>query len=248
MIAMILAAGLGTRLRPLTLTRPKALVEVGGKPLLWHVIDKVARAGARRIVINVHHKASQITDYLAANGNFGLDIRVSDETSSLLDTGGAVRHARELLGSEGDEPILLHNVDIVSNADLKQLYAEGMRSDATLLVSRRETSRYLLFDEEGMRLAGWTNIKTGEVKSPYADIDPSRCVRRAFSGIHVMSPRLFPLMESWPEKFSIIDFYLAACKERDIRGYEQEGLCIVDAGKAENLEQAGDLIIRYNNK
>lgn len=154
---MIFAAGLGTRLKPLTDTMPKALVRVGGQPLLWHVIMKLKAAGYERMVINVHHFADQIIDYLESNGNFGVDIRISDERDGLLETGGGIKKALPLFDPES--PILIHNVDILSNLDFNTL-----PTDAPLLVvSPRQTKRYLLFDET-LRLQGWTNIETGEVK------------------------------------------------------------------------------------
>ena len=146
MQAMIFAAGLGTRLKPLTDTKPKALVEVGGKPLLWHVIHRLRQAGFGRIVINVHHFASQIVDYVHAHDDFGLDIRISNEQETLLDTGGGIRHAAPLF--DADSPVLIHNVDILSSVDLKQLYEAAGDADAALLVSERTTKRYLLFDAD----------------------------------------------------------------------------------------------------
>ena len=137
---MIFAAGLGTRLKPLTDTMPKALVTVGGMPLIWHVIMKLKAAGYERIVVNVHHFAQQIVDYLAANGNFGLDIRISDETGGLLETGGGIRKALPLF--DQSSPILIHNVDILSNLDLTVLPED----ESLLVVSERKTKRYLQFD------------------------------------------------------------------------------------------------------
>ncbi|MBR6195639.1 MAG: NTP transferase domain-containing protein, partial [Prevotella sp.] len=163
--AMILAAGLGTRLKPLTDSMPKALVRVGGQPLLWHVVMKLRAAGYERVVVNVHHFAQQIVDYLAANDNFGIDIRISDETEQLLETGGALKKAQALF--DPDEPVLIHNVDILDNVDFDWLRRRHLDDeDAVLLVSRRTTQRYLMFDN-AMRLMGWKNTATGEVKSPY---------------------------------------------------------------------------------
>lgn len=235
MQAMVFAAGLGTRLRPLTDTMPKAMVSVGGQPLIRRVLARLAEAGAGRVVVNVHHFASQITDYLAANANFGMDIRISDETDLLLDTGGGLRKAAPLFSP--DAPILIHNVDIMSNVNLGWLYENSCSVDATLLVSERQTSRYLLFADD-MRLVGWTNVATGEVRSPYPNLDPQRCRRYAFSGIHVFSPRLFPLMQGFPEKFGIIDFYLRACAEVNIRGCLKPGLRLLDVGKLASLAEA----------
>lgn len=231
---MIFAAGLGTRLKPLTDTLPKALVEAQGEPLLRRAIRKLEQEGFDSIVVNVHHFADKIKTYLEANHNFGLNIHVSDETAQLLDTGGAIRHARGLL--RGDEPVLIHNVDILSNARLASFYRASIGFDALLLVSQRQTKRYLLFNEE-MRLVGWTNIETGEVRSPYADLQADKCRRLAFAGIHCLSPRLVEAMESWPEKFGIIDFYLSVCSQFNIQGYVQPDLQLIDIGKIDLLER-----------
>jgi len=227
---MIFAAGLGTRLKPLTDTMPKALVRVGGQPLLWHVIMKLKAAGYERLVVNVHHFAQQIIDYLAENCNFGLDIRISDETDQLLETGGGIKKALPLF--DPAEPILIHNVDILSNLDLSAL-----PTDAPLLVvSQRKTKRYLQFDDE-MRLVGWKNIETGEVKGREG-------CSLAFSGIHMFHPSLAPLLNEWPDRFPIMDFYLKACADHLIRGYEAADLRLLDVGKLDSLEQAEQLFFR----
>ena len=233
---MIFAAGLGTRLKPLTDTMPKALVEVGGHPLLWHVVTRLKAAGFTRIVVNVHHFADQIIDYIEAQQHFGIDIRISDERQLLLDTGGGIKHARPLLDTAS--PILIHNVDILSNVDLRSFYAHA-QGDATLLVSQRDTHRYLLFSpDDDHRLMGWTNIATGEVRSPYESLSPEACDRYAFSGIHVFSPRLFSQMDSLPQRFGIMDFYLGQCAQRSIHGYVQTGLRLMDVGKMDTIAQA----------
>ena len=234
MKALIFAAGLGTRLKPLTDTMPKALVPVGGKPLLEHVASKLIAAGYDSLVINVHHFAQQIRDYAAARNNWGVEVRFSDETDLLRETGGGIRHAAPLLA--GDEPFLVHNVDILSNLDLAWFRAQHRNGDlATILVSQRETQRYFLFDDEG-RLVGWTNIATGEVRSPYPGIDPDQCTRLAFSGIHLISPDIFPLMQEWPEKFGIVDFYLSVCRTHTIRAAVMPGLEMHDVGKLSQLD------------
>ena len=232
--AMIFAAGLGTRLRPLTDTMPKALVRVGGQPLLWHVIQKLKSAGYERIVVNVHHFAQQIVDYLADNENFGLDIRISDETSQLLETGGGIKKARHLF--DPSSPVLIHNVDILSNFDFTAVtWGLSDGSEAFLLVSQRQTKRYLQFDEE-MRLIGWKNIETGEVKGR-----EGRSL--AFSGIHMISPSLFPLMDAWPDRFPIMDFYLSICADHRLMGYEAHDLRLLDVGKLDSLDQAEEFLI-----
>ena len=230
--AMIFAAGLGTRLKPLTDTMPKALVRVGGQPLIWHVIQKLKGAGYERIVVNVHHFANQIVAYLEENHNFGLDIRISDETSALLETGGGIKKALPLF--DANEPILIHNVDILSNLDL-----EALPMDAPLLVvSQRQTKRYLMFDDE-MRLHGWTNIETGQVKGVNSEeVNSEKFRKLAFSGIHVFHPSLVPLLDEWPDKFPIMDFYLKACGTHLIRGYEAKDLRLMDVGKLDTLDQA----------
>lgn len=235
MQAMIFAAGLGTRLKPLTDTMPKALVRVGGKPLIERVVEQLKASGADRIVVNVHHFASQVLDYLQANGNFGADVRISDESEMLLDTGGGLKKAAPLF--DADRPIMIHNVDILSNVDLAWLYGQHEGNGATLLVSRRKTKRYLLFNDD-MALVGWTNIETGEVKSPYPDIDVNACRMFAFSGIHVFSPRLFPLMAGFPDKFGIVDFYLKVCGKVQIKACLKPDLRLLDVGKIDTLAEA----------
>ena len=248
---MIFAAGLGTRLKPLTDTMPKALVRVGGEPLIKRVIMNLAAAGVERIVVNVHHFAEQIIDYLKDNDNFGLDIRISDETAGLLETGGGIKKAAPLFDSTA--PILIHNVDILSNVNLSEFYQMASRSeelrvkseeadcDAVLLVSWRKTKRYLLFNDD-MRLVGWTNIETGEVRSPYPELNPKECRMYAFAGIHALSPRLLKMMDEFPDRFGIIDFYLKACATHNIKGYVKDDLKLMDIGKLDTLAQAEEFL------
>lgn len=240
MKAMIFAAGLGTRLKPLTDTLPKALVPVCGQPLLYHVIKRLRDAGADEIVVNVHHFADKIENYLAEN-DFGIKISVSDERNLLLETGGAIRHAAPLLASEsGDGYFLVHNVDIVSDMDLGALM-HSVRNDAlaVLPVSERETRRYFLFDDD-MRLVGWTDTSTGEIRSPYRDIDADACRKYAFTGIHLISEKIFSAFGRYGfgERFPIVDFYLRACADYPVYGRVQKDLTLVDVGKAETLSEA----------
>ena len=251
MQAMIFAAGLGTRLKPLTDRIPKALVSVGGEPLLKRVIFQLKDAGFTRIVVNVHHFSNQIVGYLQNHDNFGMDIRVSDESDKLLETGGGIKKAWPLF--DQTEPILIHNVDILSNVDLKKFYQmetkdllpsseeSNLSQDAPLaarlLVSERKTKRYLLFDDT-MRLVGWTNIETGEVKSPYPHLNPKDYQMYAFSGIHMVAPSLFPLLEDEPDKFPIMDFYLRHCDKVHIEGYVKNDLKLMDVGKQDTLKEA----------
>ena len=241
---MIFAAGVGSRLRPLTDHTPKALIPVGGKPMLEHVILKLKAAGFDRLVINIHHLGGQIADFLRANDNFGLQIHLSDESDYLLDTGGGIKKATTWL--RGEEPFLVHNVDILSDVDLRALYEVHRRSDplATLLVSRRDTSRYLLFNKED-KLCGWRNRQTGEVKSYYPYFDPDQYQELAFSGIHVMSPHVFALMDEWPEVFPIMDFYLAQAATQRIEGYVPPAFHMLDVGKLDTLHEAETFVAAY---
>ncbi len=221
MKAMVFAAGLGTRLRPLTDDRPKALVEVDGVPVLQRVIMNLIRFGFDDVVINVHHFADKIERFLERNDNFGIDITVSDERQLLLDTGGGIAAASESLA--GDEPFLVHNVDILTDLDLGKLYRSHCESgaDATLLTSDRATSRYLLFDREN-RMKGWTNVSTGEVLPSGLDVEG--LVKRAFGGIHVISPSMLkPLCAYAPQRpFSIVPFYVSVCRDMFIKSYEPD--------------------------
>ena len=260
MNALILAAGFGTRLRPLTDTMPKALVPIAGRPMLEHQILKLKAEGFDHIVVNVHHFGQQIIDFIGKNHSFGIRIDISDEREQLLDTGGAVRQAcRFFRGS--CEPILVHNVDVFSNAPLGKLYAAytaDCGQDAALVVSKRETSRYLAFNERG-RLVGWKNVKTGEVKAPFPELRPELETLNyspnplmpddkglslwAFSGIHIISPTLAPKLESFGDVFSIIDFYLASAADHNaIWGLTPPSLRLVDAGKPDTLPLAAELI------
>ncbi len=239
MKVMILAAGMGTRLRPLTDTMPKALVPIAGKPLLAYQLERMKAAGFDEVVINVHHFAEQIKHYIATH-DFGLRITLSDESDALLDTGGGILRARQWL--DGTSPVLIHNVDILSNIDLRN-WADAHRQGTTLLVSERQTQRYLLFDDNN-RLAGWTNLSTGEVRSPYGNLDVRKFRRWAFSGIHLFSPELFPLMEGWPARFSIIDFYLSVCDRIPIWGCPKSDLQLLDVGKPVALAEARNFLAR----
>lgn len=239
MRAMLFAAGKGTRLRPITDRLPKALVPVAGKPLLAIIIERLRNAGVEEIVINIHHFGEQILDYLS-NNDFGVNISVSDERESLLDTGGGLKKAVPLFSSS-NEPILLHNVDILSNADIALFYEKSSTQAATLLVSSRKTSRYLLFDENNC-LRAWQNVMTGEVRTPYTDIDLGRLRPYAFSGIHCFSPSLFPFMEIFANRFSLIDFYLQVCDKVDVKCEVKPDLRMLDVGKIDTLERAEEFL------
>ena len=242
MKAMIFAAGLGTRLKPYTDHMPKALVPVADKPMLEHVILKLKSFGVDEIVINVHHFAQQIIDFLKEKDNFGIKIWISDETEELLETGGGIKKAAPFF----DEPFLVHNADILSNVDLKAMYDYHLASgnDATLLVSPRKTVRYLLFDETN-RLCGWINKDTLQTKPEGFVYQPEIQKEYAFGGIHIISPTLFNYMgDQWTGKFSIMDFYPQTCKEAQLGGYVKEDLQLIDIGKPEMLAKAEEFILQ----
>ena len=230
---MIFAAGLGTRLFPFTTDRPKALVEVSGKTLLQHAIEKVAKYGYNELIINIHHFGDQIVDYLERNQNFGLDIQISDERDYLLDTGGAILKAAPFL--EGDEPFLVYNVDIISNIDLKlfRTYHEERGGLATLVVRDRKTERYLLLDDS-MQLSGWRNLKTGCENI-------SRHVQKynfwAYSGIQIINPAIFKLITE-TGKFPLIPLYLRLSHDCPIFGYNDPSSLWMDLGKPDQLKEA----------
>ena len=250
---MIFAAGLGTRLKPLTDTLPKALVPVCGRPLIEHVCRKLKAAGIDDAVVNAHHFADKIENWI--EGQDIMSLQVSDERKQLLETGGAVLHARRYL--EGCGSFLIHNVDILSDLDL-DWFASQVRPDAmaTLLVSDRKSSRQLLFDPKTMRLVGWRNNSTGEVRSPYPGLDQDKCLALAFSGIHIMSDSIFDPMQDYATshglclteaspRFPIIDFYLWASAYYNIYGVCSESLELVDVGKLDSLEKAESMCRRY---
>ena len=240
--AMIFAAGLGTRLKPLTDTMPKALVPVGGRPLLDINIHRLMAQGYDRFVVNIHHFAQQIVDYVNEQDYAPL-VHFSDESAQLLETGGGLKKAASLF--RDDQPILIHNVDILDNVNYDWFARQHQTDeDAVLLVSRRKTKRYLLFDN-AMHLMGWKNIETGEIKSPYEYVRRTGLSQHgeelnmfAFSGIHSFSPRLFSLMERFPDRFPIIDFYLSVCHRAPIVGLVKDDLRLMDVGKLETLDQA----------
>ncbi|MGA8216806.1 MAG: nucleotidyltransferase family protein [Candidatus Sulfotelmatobacter sp.] len=242
MKAMILAAGLGTRLRPLTDNRPKALVEVGGRTLLEITLSRLRTFDVREVIINVHHFADMVVDYLKANDNFGMRIEVSRE-EVLLDTGGGLKKAtwffKDSRGHSGkEEPFILHNVDAISTIDLermKQLHLQT-KALATLAVQERETSRYLLFDEQGQlcgRRAG--RDQAPEMVRPAPHVQPL-----AFSGIHVISPSLLGKMTE-EGTFSIIASYLRLAAEGErIGAFRADGYYWRDLGRLENVERAAE--------
>ncbi len=237
--AMILAAGLGTRFKPWTDLHPKALAPVNGKSLLQRNIEYLRGYGIEEVIVNVHHFAGQVIEALEANDGWGCRYRISDETASVLETGGGLKKARPLL--EGS-PFVLMNVDILTDMDLSAMIADHFRNRplATLAVTSRVTSRYFLFDDRG-QLCGWRNAATGQermARATGAAAGEERIVRAAaFSGIHVIDPAIFPLM-SRGGKFSMVDLYLDLAADHPIRAHDHSGSRLIDVGKPESAEQA----------
>ncbi|MDE6317707.1 MAG: nucleotidyltransferase family protein [Muribaculaceae bacterium] len=240
MKAIVFAAGLGTRLKPFTLEHPKALVEVNGKPMLQRVVERLRDAGVSSIVVNVHHFASQITDFLHANSFFGCDIAVSDESDLLLDTGGGIAKAAPLLA--GDEPFIAYNADILSDFDIGEMIEAHRNSDAdvTLLTSGRSSSRRIYFDTTG-RLRGWQNLNSGESR-PDGFIPDDTMHAASFNGVHIISPKVLPLLTARTESdpvFSIMPFYLGNIDHLIIRSYRPTGSYQwYDIGRNETLADA----------
>lgn len=238
MKAMVLAAGLGTRLRPLTDHRPKALVEIGGRTLLEITLTRLRSFGVREVIINVHYFANAILDLLKTNDNFGMRIEISRE-EVLLDTGGGLKKARWFFledGARKDEPFFLHNVDVISTIDFNEMVEEHKqkRALATLAVQQRETSRYLLFNQN-LRLCGRRIVRKQKDEIVRSE---DNLEALAFTGIHVISPRLLTLMKE-DGVFSIIDLYLRlAAHGENIRGFSADGYYWRDLGRLDQLQQA----------
>ncbi|HYX10044.1 MAG TPA: nucleotidyltransferase family protein [Bacteroidales bacterium] len=238
MKAMILAAGLGTRLKPLTDDKPKALVELNGITLLERVITSLSNAGFKEQVINIHHFGDQIIDFLESKQYFGLPIQISDERGKLLDTGGGILKARPLLS--GDDPFLVHNVDVLTNLDLINFFNfhKNHGHIATLAVKNRETTRSLLVDEENL-LAGWRNNQTGQEK--LCRMQATFFRPTAFSGIYVLSQRFFDhFIEKG--KFSIMDTFLRMAADVPIMTYDHNHDYWFDLGRVENLRRAAHFL------
>jgi len=239
MKAMILAAGLGTRLQPLTDNRPKALVEIGGRTLLEITLSRLRAFGIREVIINVHHFAGMILDYLKTNDNFGMRIEVSRE-EVLLDTGGGLKKAAYFFledSNRSEQPFLVHNVDVISTIDLQRMvqFHTEHQALATLAVQDRETSRYLLFDEQ-LQLCG---RRSGHDQDPEF-VRPSRHAQAlGFCGVHVISPRLFALMMEEEGVFSIITSYLnLAARGEKIVAFRADEYYWLDLGKPDHVTQA----------
>lgn len=244
---MIFAAGIGSRLKPWTDSHPKALVPVGGVPMLVRVIEKLADFGVSRIVVNVHHFASQIVDVLTSY-DAPVDVLISDESDRLLDTGGGLAKALPLIG---DEEVLIHNADILGTVNLDEMlkFHHLTGADATLMTDPREASRRLVLNSE-FRLKGWINTSNGELRPPELSIANSDSLR-SFDGVHIVSPSLYDALRSFAAddaKFSIIDFYIKNCRSKRIMGYDiPPDATWFDVGKPETLEKARDFVGSVKN-
>ncbi|MEO8109290.1 MAG: sugar phosphate nucleotidyltransferase [Ginsengibacter sp.] len=234
MKAMILAAGLGSRLKPFTDNNPKALAIVNGKTLLQRNIEYLSRYGINDIIVNVHHFPKQIIEMLEKNKDFGSKITISDESSEVLETGGGLKKAGWFFKEE-DSPFVLMNVDVLTDLNLKAMIEKHKKHKplATLAVTNRHTSRYFLFDDLG-QLCGWKNTKTGEQKIRR---EASKFIQKAFSGIHIISPTIFPLI-NMHGKFSIVDFYLELANTQAITEFDHSNSKFIDVGKPESIAKA----------
>ncbi|MEP0545636.1 MAG: nucleotidyltransferase family protein [Rhodothermales bacterium] len=242
MVAMILAAGLGTRLRPLTNDTPKALVPVANVPMLERVVRRCLDAGATRLVVNVSYLGEQVADFIEANDGFGVDVQISDEPDGPLETGGGIKKAAPLLPD--DAPVLVHNADILTSVDLRALYAAHVADDrsplATLAVTPAESGRYLVFDDGG--LAGYAI--DGEEKLMRDRQGTTR--RYDFCGVHVVSREMVDMLCAEDgEKFSVMDSYLRAAKHGRVIAAFEGGHTCHDVGTHERLEEAGRLVTAW---
>lgn len=237
MKAMILAAGLGTRLKPFTDKHPKALAMVNGKTILQRNIEYLSSFGITDVIVNVHHFAGQIIELVKKNKGFGSNITLSDETNEALETGGGIKKAAWYFKKEKD-PFVVMNVDILTDMDLAEMIAQHKEQNplATLAVSLRITSRYFLFDELD-HLCGWKNIQTGEQKMSR---EAEKITQKAFSGIHIISPEIFTLLKM-KGKFSMVDVYLELAKIRMITAFDHSHSKFIDVGDPESILKAEEL-------
>lgn len=241
--AIILAAGLGTRLRPVTSEKPKALVHVNGIPLLDYAVKHCRYYGVRDIIINVHHFPEMIIDHVRKNNSYGIRIEFSDERNELLETGGGIMKAAWFF--EGCKNILAYNVDILSDLHIGNLiaYHESQSSVATLAVRNRKTSRYILIDQS-RRMVGWKNMATNETLIKV--VPHSRIKPLGFSGIQVLSPSILPLLSKYPARFSIMDAYIGVCKDHCIMSYQHDDGFWMDIGKLDMLAEADRVLSERN--
>ena len=236
---MILAAGLGTRLKPFTDNHPKALALVNGKPVLQRNIEYLASFGIREVIVNVHHFADQIFNLIKINNGFGSKVSFSDETNEVLETGGGIKKARPFF-EDDEEPFVVINVDILTDMNLEKMIFQHKKNNpiATLAVTSRYTSRYFLFDEMD-HLCGWKNEKTGERK---ISREARSYTQKAFSGIHIISPQIFSLIKM-KGKFSMVDVYLDLAKTYMISAFDHSDSKFIDVGKPESILKAEGLFL-----
>ena len=234
---MILAAGLGTRLKPFTDQHPKALAIVNGKTILQRNIEYLASFGIKEVIINVHHFREQIVDFIKENNGFNSHVYFSDERDEVLETGGGLKKAAWFF-KESLQPFVLMNVDILTDLDLNKMLLQHRENDclATLAVTSRVTSRYFLFDKMN-QLSGWENVKTGEIK---ISRNAENCNKKAFSGIHIISPKIFSLIKM-EGKFSMVEVYLELAKTSIIEGFDHTGSKFIDVGKPESILKAEEM-------
>ncbi len=237
MKAMILAAGLGTRLKPFTDKHPKALAVVNNKTILQRNIEYLASFGIKEIIVNVHHFAEQVIDFVKKNNGFGSEITFSDETSEVLETGGGIKKAAWFFEKDA-EPFVVMNVDILTDLDLNKMILQHQQMNplATLAVSYRQTSRFFLLNEMN-ELCGWRNVKTGEEKIARK---AEKYFEKAFSGIHLISPCIFSLMKM-EGKFSMVDVYLDLCKTNIIASFDHTNSKLIDVGKPDSILKAEEM-------
>ena len=243
MRAMILAAGLGTRLKPYTDSTPKALIEIKGFPLLKLQIRKLSSEGFDQIIINVHHLSDQVKEFIKQNIFFNCSVTISDESEKLLNTGGALKKAAHFFSDR--KPFLVYNVDILSDINLKSLMNHHLssRSIATLAVQERVSSRKFLFNYEN-NLCGWMNDEKG--KKIIVRDEETRLIPYSFSGIQIIDPVIFRYFPD-EDVFSLVDLYLAAAKEQKINGFVHDEDNWIDIGKAETLAEAENLFEKIRN-
>lgn len=241
MKAMIFAAGLGTRLKPLTKNLPKALVPVAGKPMLQRVAEKLINAGVTEIVVNVHHHATQVKEFVSQLNYPNTRFVISDETAELMDTGGGLKKAGELL--HGTDPVIIHNTDVLSDVNLTKMIIKHKQDHAlvTLAVSERTSSRQFLWYDN--QLAGWHNLKTDD-KIVCKGFENKPLTALAFSGIHIVDPKIFSLLnETGP--FSITKAYLRLSSKNTITPFIHDSKNWIDIGTPEKLKRAEQMVKNY---
>ena len=231
--AMILAAGLGTRLKPFTDKHPKALAMVNGKTLLQRNIEYLQQFNIKEVIVNVHHFADQIIDTIQKNNGWGSNVIISDETNEVLETGGGLQKTKWYLDKE--ENFVLMNVDVLTDLHLDKMIQQHLHQHplATLAVTNRNSSRYFLFNQQH-QLCGWRNIKTGEEKMIHQE---NNLIQKAFSGVHVINAQIFSLIQQ-QGKFSMVDVYLSLCANNSIQSFDHSSSKFIDVGKPESIGEA----------